>query len=377
MEYIILRKSDATVENNTFRWNNDVLEDAKSITLGRVTVYVNKFKKHITLASSALQNERVRYGNSIPNSVVRYLQPESIESLTLVTSEAQAGLTREDILALNPVVFIDWSDSTKIQIFQNQPLQDDANISFIMGQVTPNPMIMYATYTHHLYSSIGLAKAMRSVGNWVSVTDGSSPQNPEPTPDVTLMYMMRTYENTSHWRKLVLSHLFKTGIQANLFCFENEQGAWINTTMIAAGNTDYIVQVRRSVDHFDWTIYNLTTDTVQTEQTARGNPTGTSTYSFSYSNAQTGFVWYKIGHTVILPTTQSGAIDTVKTWMVEEYTGVQGSAEVTSEVVRIQDNQSNKVSLGTRRGTNFDITFRSDDVAFTPEDFAIHLSVSY
>lgn len=376
MEHIILRKSDATVVNNTFRWNNEVLQDAKEITIGRVTVFVSKFKKHITLASSALQNERVRYGNSIPNSVVRYLQPDNIESLTLVTQEAQAGLTREDILALQPVVFIDWSDETKIQTWQNQPLQDDAQLSFIMGQVTP-PMIMYGTYYAHLYSSIGLAKAMRSVGNWFSVTDGSTPNAAEPTPNCTLTFMLRTYENTTHWRKLVMSHLFKTGHRNNLFCFEDESGTVTDTTMLCPGNSDFIVQICRSQDNFDWTIYNLTADTVQTEQTVRGNATGTTAYSFSYSTAQTGFVFTKIGHTVILPTTASSAVDTVKTWMVEEYSGVQGSAEVTSEVVRIQDNQSNKVSLGTRRGTNFDLTFRSDDVAFEPEDFAVHLSVNY
>ena len=28
-------------------------------------------------------------------------------------------------------------------------------------------------------------------------------------------------------------------------------------------------------------------------------------------------------------------------------------------------------------GFNFDLTFHSDDIAFTPEDFAVHLSVNY
>jgi len=106
MENLILRKSDAVLDNNTFRYENDTLDDARRIVMKRITVYSTKFKKHITVSSEALRESQIRYGNQkLSKNVIRYLQPETIDSVEVITSAAVSGVTREQILALSPVFF--------------------------------------------------------------------------------------------------------------------------------------------------------------------------------------------------------------------------------------------------------------------------------
>lgn len=115
MENLILRKSDAVLDNNTFRYENDTLDDARRIVMKRITVYSTQFKKHITVSSEALRESKIRYGNQkLSKNVIRYLQPETIDSVEVITSAAVSGVTREQILALSPVFFLDWSDNSKL-----------------------------------------------------------------------------------------------------------------------------------------------------------------------------------------------------------------------------------------------------------------------
>ena len=377
MEHIILRKSDGVLVDNTFTWNNDVLEDAKEIKMGRVTIYVAGFKKHITVCSANLQEERVRYGSKIPQNVIRYLQPESIEQITIVTQEAQAGLTREDIKALNCVFFIDWSHDAKIDMTGGLPIEDGNSLNFILGQMNEGNygVQLWGTSSGHVIGHIGLARCVYSTAAWSALRDNSYPNFQEPS-ECTLMFMVRSPDaDVTNWRKLVLTHLFKVSVQSGLWKYMDSTGAWVNTSLIASLQTNYIVIIKRTANNFDWTIHNLDTGIDQTEQTGRGESTGIENYNIAYADAQTGLRWWRIGHTLLLPTVSDSAIGIAKTWMVEQFSGEQGSAEVTEDVFRLQDNQSNKVS--TRSGRNFDLTFRAEDVAFIPDDFVVHLEVKH
>ena len=215
-----------------------------------------------------------------------------------------------------------------------------------------------------------------SSGQWYSLSDGSTPNFPEPTPECSLIYMMRTSEtayDVTQWKKLVMTHLFRTAIQSNLFRFQDENDVWTATSLVADVDTPYIVIIQRTSTNFEWTIHNLLDSTEQTETTARGLGTGTESYSIRFSDAQTGMKGYRIGHCVVLPTIANTAVNTVKTWMIEQYSGEQGTQEVSAEVFRLQDNQNNKVKC--RQARDLDITFASEEVPFQPDDFVIDLEV--
>ena len=158
--------------------------------------------------------------------------------------------------------------------------------------------------------------------------------------------------------------------------WEDSAGTISNTSIILAAQQYYLTIIRRDATNYHFTVRDLETGVEQTETTLNdGYTTGSSSYSLAWSDASTGMIGQIWSHTVLLPTISETTINTVKTFMLEKYTGVAGSAEVTADVFRLQDNQSNKDS--TRSGRNFDLTFRAEDVAFIPDDFVVHLEVKH
>ena len=375
MEHIILRKSDGTLTNNTFTWNNQVLEDAKEITVGRVTVYLTNFKKHLTVSSASLVDQRIRYGTKISKNVIRYLQPESIEKITVVTQEATSGVTREQIIALNPIYFLDWSDDAKLTMNGINPKEIGQNFHFLLGQMSSNLQV-YSSANFHVLGAIGETRGGLSNGAWHCIKDSSTPNPIEPLGETTLLLMFRTSDNTGPWQIAFLSHLFKLSRESNLMQWYDDMMGRQTTSLVVDADSDYLLIIKRTATQFLWTLRNLATEAEQTETTDNGNKSyASNNYSMAWGTAQTGATNTTWGHTVLIPTHSDTAINLVKSWMIEKYTGVEGTAEVSGDIFRLQDNQSNKVK--TRSGRNFDITFSAEDVPFEPEDFVIDLEVKY
>tara|TARA_A100001015_G_scaffold321652_1_gene453738 strand:+ start:7171 stop:8313 length:1143 start_codon:yes stop_codon:yes gene_type:complete len=320
---INLHSSDATNAS----WDVD-LRGVRSIQLLEFDAATATKKSHYSLYSS-IGTRAVNTAQESDGKRSAFIAPLNF-SAEEVTTQTQST-TDAEILALQPTVWLDWSESTKL-IPQTQVV--GTHLTAIAGRDLPDTgtdTLLYAGAAGFTLEDFGATKCVRSSVAWYGFSDNSTP-NKEEDLESSCTFMFNTGTLASYW--IWVSRMYKIKIQNRFLAFvdKSNSGTVRSTGLVTAADTDYLVQVLRNSNvEFTFLLRNLETGVEQTATmpiiVAQTQSPGVN-WLISY--AQSGMLGSEFSHIVILPSKSTAAAAKVKEWMLAKYSGVTTQSTTSS-----------------------------------------------
>ena len=257
-------------------------------------------------------------------------------NLGITNTPAPVGVTDDDVLAItNLIFFLDWDHAASIN---PNPIAQNEDIISITSRLTPDSYVFATTGLGIVYSSFGETNSMLSTVNWKYALDSTTVGNVDEGDTACLTMMFRTKDVLAQWNWIFKSPLFQISVgealdaSNNMGYYDADSSLWGYTDLVIEGGKDYLLQIKKSSNSFDWLLRDLVAETEQTQQTGDTAQTGTDNQPFYLSNAQTGFQGLKISHCIEFLSVTEADCEAVKTWMLQKYTGESVASSSSSEV---------------------------------------------
>ena len=242
------------------------------------------------------------------------------------------NITDQNILDITDLIFfLDWDHAASID---PNPISQNEDITSITSRLSPNNYVFATTGNGIVYSSFGETNSMLSTVANKYALDSTTQGNVDEGSTACLTMMFRTKDVLASWAWIFKSPLFQITVGepldsiSNMGYYDADSSLWGYTSLVIEGGTDYLLQIKKSSNTFDWLLRNLTTNAEQTESTTDTASTGTANAAFYLSNAQSGFNGLKISHVIeFLSVTEADCL-AVKNWMLQKYTGEDVEGEV-------------------------------------------------
>lgn len=196
--------------------------------------------------------------------------------------------------------------------------------------------------------------------------------------------MFRTKDTLASWNWIFKSSLFQItageALSANnhMGYYSTQDSLWGYTSLVIEGATDYLLQVKKSGDSFQWLLRNLETDVEQSENTTDTITNGVANEAVYLSNAQTGFLGMKISHVIEVLNVNDAAALAAKNWMLGKYTGTAASSTSTNTTYQLYDPRTKHIDMARPADVIREITLEFQDhsgAAVDPSAGTIHLTV--
>ncbi len=228
------------------------------------------------------------------------------------------AVTRETVQALNPYVFVDWADTTKI----SPTITQGDSITSVVSTGTAS-VTLYSSAAGLKYDSIGSAPACLSETNWHYFSDSSHPQSSAGQSDTSQMIFMFQHDATPptyYW--LFKNRVFRVKASTTVITLVADTTDFDTTCVIQAGG-QYIVSLIWDDPTMSVKVIDLATNIEQTDELDMpGNLSPTPDYNVYLSNAQTGFLGAKIGSFMEFLTTSATVNETAINFLKQAYSGV-------------------------------------------------------
>ena len=245
------------------------------------------------------------------------------------------NVTDQDILDITDLIFfLDFDHAASIN---PNPIAQNEDITSITSRLTPDSYVFATTGLGIVYSSFGETNSMLSTVNWKYALDSTTVGNVDEGNTACLTMMFRTKDVLAQWNWIFKSPLFQISVgealdaSNNMGYYDADSSLWGYTDLVIEGGKDYLLQIKKSSNSFDWLLRDLVAGTEQTQQTGDTAQTGTDNQPFYLSNAQTGFQGLKISHVIeFLSITEADCL-AVKNWMLQKYTGESVEEESSEE----------------------------------------------
>ena len=230
------------------------------------------------------------------------------------------------------IFFLDWDHTDNIL-----PANIAANdsVTSITSRLSPDSYVFTTSVANGLkYSTFGETNGMLSEINWHYVLDSTTGGNVDEGNTACLTMMFRTKDTLTGWNWIFKSPLFQISTgealdsALNMGYFDADNTAFGTTDLAIAAATDYLLQIKKSGNSFDWLLRDLAAETEQTQNTSDTAASGTAAQIFELSDSQTGFLGMKISHVIEFLSVTDADCLAVKNWMLQKYTGEDVEGEV-------------------------------------------------